>query len=80
MVGPRPLPMIEAAHINGLERRRFSMKPGITCLWQIKGRNLLNFKEWMSLDLEYIDHWSLWLDIKILLKTFPVILTGRGAY
>lgn len=80
LVGPRPLPMFEAANINGFERRRFSMKPGITCLWQIKGRNLLNFKEWMSLDLEYIDQWSLWLDTKILLKTLPAILAGRGAY
>jgi lipopolysaccharide/colanic/teichoic acid biosynthesis glycosyltransferase len=61
-------------------RRRLSVKPGLTCLWQISGRNdVKSFKEWVRLDLEYIDNWSLWLDVKILLKTIPVVLTGAGA-
>jgi lipopolysaccharide/colanic/teichoic acid biosynthesis glycosyltransferase len=61
------------------QRRRLSMKPGITCLWQIAGRNTIGFEEWMRLDLQYIDMWSLWLDFKILLKTIPVVLMGKGA-
>ena len=60
-------------------RRRLAMKPGLTCLWQIRGRNEIDFDEWMRLDLEYIDNWSPWLDLKILLRTVPVVLTGRGA-
>ena len=56
------------------------MKPGITCLWQVNGRNNIAFEEWMKLDLEYLDRWSLWLDAKILLKTVPVVLFGIGAY
>ena len=55
------------------------MKPGLTCLWQISGRNEVDFDRWMKLDLEYIDRWSPFLDVKILLKTIPVVLTGRGA-
>ena len=61
------------------QRRRLSMKPGLTCLWQISGRNELTFDEWMRLDLEYIDNWSLWLDVKIAFKTIPAVLLGRGA-
>ena len=61
-------------------RRRLSMRPGLTGLWQVKGRNKIDFNNWMKLDLEYLDNWSLWLDIKILAKTIPVILFGRGAY
>jgi lipopolysaccharide/colanic/teichoic acid biosynthesis glycosyltransferase len=61
-------------------RRRLSVKPGLTCLWQISGRNeVTDFKEWVRLDLEYIDNWSLWLDIKILLRTIPVVIGGDGA-
>jgi lipopolysaccharide/colanic/teichoic acid biosynthesis glycosyltransferase len=61
-------------------RRRLSVKPGLTCLWQISGRNeVTDFKEWVRLDLEYIDNWSLWLDIKILLRTIPVVIGGNGA-
>ena len=56
------------------------MRPGITCLWQVAGRNKIGFEEWMRLDLQYIDSWSLWLDFIILLKTIPVVLTGRGAH
>ena len=55
------------------------MKPGITGLWQVSGRNQIDFDQWMKLDLEYIDHWSLWLDFKILLKTIPTVIFGRGA-
>ena len=81
LVGPRPLPVDEIRRINDrAHRRRLSVKPGLTCLWQISGRNdVSSFKEWVRLDLEYIDNWSLWLDLKILLKTIPVVLTGAGA-
>jgi hypothetical protein len=60
-------------------RRRFSVCPGITCLWQISGRNNISFDRWMELDMEYIDHWSLWLDLKILLGTIPAVLKRSGA-
>jgi exopolysaccharide biosynthesis polyprenyl glycosylphosphotransferase len=80
MVGPRPLPVRD---YNGFSqdwhRRRFSVKPGITCLWQISGRSNISFHQWMELDMEYIDHWSLWLDIKILLGTIPAVFKGSGA-
>jgi exopolysaccharide biosynthesis polyprenyl glycosylphosphotransferase len=78
-VGPRPLPQEEVAQFKGWQRRRLSMKPGITGLWQVSGRNLIDFNEWMKLDLEYIDNWSLWLDFKILLRTIPAIFMGKGA-
>ena len=55
------------------------MKPGLTCLWQVRGRNEIDFDEWMKLDLQYIDRWSLLLDIKIVLKTIPIVLLGKGA-
>lgn len=79
IAGPRPPIPEEVEQYAPWQRRRLSMKPGITCLWQIRGRNLIPFEEWMRMDLEYIDTWSLWLDLKILLKTIPVILTGKGA-
>jgi exopolysaccharide biosynthesis polyprenyl glycosylphosphotransferase len=81
LVGPRPLPVDEVRRFENLaHRRRLSMKPGLTCLWQISGRNQISdFKEWVRLDLEYIDNWSLWLDLKILLLTIPVVLRGTGA-
>ncbi len=61
-------------------RRRLSVKPGLTCLWQVSGRNdLRDFREWVRLDLEYIDHWSFWLDLKILCRTVPAVLRGAGA-
>jgi lipopolysaccharide/colanic/teichoic acid biosynthesis glycosyltransferase len=61
-------------------RRRLSVRPGITCLWQISGRNqTTNFEDWVALDLRYIDNWSMWLDITILFKTIPAVLFGRGA-
>jgi exopolysaccharide biosynthesis polyprenyl glycosylphosphotransferase len=81
LVGPRPLPVKEVRQFkNPWQRRRLSMKPGITCLWQIAGRNTIGFEEWMRLDLQYIDTWSLWLDFKILVKTVPVVLMGKGAH
>ena len=81
LVGPRPLPVDEVKRFNDLaHRRRLSVKPGITCLWQISGRNqITDFKEWVRLDLEYIDNWSLWLDLKILLRTVPAVFVATGA-
>jgi exopolysaccharide biosynthesis polyprenyl glycosylphosphotransferase len=81
LVGPRPLPVDEVKRFNDLaHRRRLSVKPGITCLWQVSGRNnVSDFRDWVRLDLEYIDNWSLWLDFKILWRTVPVVLTGVGA-
>ena len=80
LVGPRPLPIRDC---NGFSedwhRRRFSVRPGITCLWQVNGRSSLPFNRWMELDMEYIDKWSLWLDLKILARTFPSVLRGSGA-
>ena len=79
LVGPRP-PLPEEVNLYDLkDRRRLSMKPGITCLWQINGRNTISFEKWMELDRKYIDQWSLWLDLKILLKTIPAVLKGSGA-
>ena len=81
LVGPRPLPVDEVKRFNDLaHRRRLSVKPGLTCLWQVSGRNnVCDFKDWVRLDLEYIDNWSLWLDIWILWRTFPAVLAGTGA-
>ena len=79
LVGPRPPLPQEVARYARWQRRRLSMKPGMTCLWQISGRNEVSFDDWMKLDLTYIDNWSLLLDLKILLKTVPVVLLGRGA-
>lgn len=78
-VGPRPPLPEEVKRYERWQRRRLRMKPGLTCLWALEGRNKLNFKRWMELDLEYIDNWSPTLDWKILLKTIPVVLLGRGA-
>jgi len=79
LVGPRaPLPE-EVKEYTRWQRRRLSVKPGITCLWQVSGRNEIDFQEWMKLDLFYIDNWSLLLDLKILLRTFPVVLLGKGS-
>ncbi len=81
LVGPRPLPVYEIEKIEeAAQRRRLSVKPGLTCLWQIGGRNkITDFQEWVELDLKYIDNWSLWLDIVILVKTVPAVLFGWGA-
>jgi exopolysaccharide biosynthesis polyprenyl glycosylphosphotransferase len=81
LVGPRPLPVYEVeSFANPAQRRRLSMKPGLTCLWQINGRNeVKEFEKWVRLDLQYIDNWSIWLDLEILLRTIPVVLLGYGA-
>ena len=81
LVGPRPLPIYEVEAFCELShRRRLSVKPGITCEWQAGGRNTItSFEEWVAMDLRYIDNWSLWLDIKILVKTVPAVLFGKGA-
>ncbi|MEZ5301698.1 MAG: sugar transferase [Verrucomicrobiales bacterium] len=81
LVGPRPLPVYEVEKIEeSKQRRRLSVKPGLTCLWQVSGRNeITSFEKWVELDLKYIDNWSIWLDIKILARTVPVVLMGSGA-
>src|SRR4029079_2693230 len=79
LVGPPPPLPQEVSRYARWQKRRLSMKPGITCLWQISGRNQVTFDDWMKLDLTYIDNWSLLLDLKILLKTVPVVLLGKGA-
>jgi exopolysaccharide biosynthesis polyprenyl glycosylphosphotransferase len=80
LVGPRPLSIRDALKLEvSWQKRRFSVRPGLTCIWQVSGRSNLSFEEWMKLDLEYIDHWSLLLDWRILLKTVPAVLTSRGA-
>jgi len=80
IVGPRPTVPGEVEKYEIWQRRRFSMKPGLTCLWQISGRNEINHSDWMKLDLEYIDNFSFWLDISIMLKTIPAVVLGKGAY
>jgi exopolysaccharide biosynthesis polyprenyl glycosylphosphotransferase len=80
LVGPRPLAQYEARKVPAWAWRRFGVKPGITCLWQVSGRNNISFDGWMRLDLQYIDEWSPGLDLKILLKTLPAVLSSRGAY
>jgi exopolysaccharide biosynthesis polyprenyl glycosylphosphotransferase len=80
LVGPRPLPVRDYQGFNkDWQRRRFSIRPGITCLWQINGRSSVQFDRWMELDMEYIDRWSVWLDMQILIRTIPAVLKGSGA-
>lgn len=80
LVGPRPAVPQEVDRYERWQRRRLRMRPGLTCLWAIEGRDRLDFETWMRLDLAYIDNWSLTLDLEILLKTIPHVLTGRGAH
>jgi len=81
LVGPRPLPVRDVERIDiRWQKRRFSIKPGLTCLWQVSGRSEIGFNEWVRLDLDYIDRWSLGLDLLILLKTIPAVFKGPGAY
>lgn len=81
LVGPRPLPNRDVAqfHDSGF-MRRFSVKPGLTCLWQVQGRSNTSFEQWIAYDLEYIDTWSPMLDIKILAMTIPAVVRGCGAF
>jgi len=80
LVGPRPLPVRDYEGFNeDWQRRRFSVRPGITCLWQVNGRSSISFDQWMLLDLKYMDEWSLWLDLKILARTVPAVMRGSGA-
>jgi exopolysaccharide biosynthesis polyprenyl glycosylphosphotransferase len=81
LVGPRPLPVRDYEGFNqDWQRRRFSVPPGLTCLWQIAGRSSIPFETWMQLDLEYIDQWSFWLDLQILMRTIPAVFRGFGAF
>jgi len=79
IVGPRPAIPSEVAQYEAWQRRRLSVRPGLTCVWQVSGRNQIGFEEWMYLDMQYIDHWSLAQDLALVLRTVPVVLTGRGA-
>jgi len=79
IVGPRPPIPAEVAKYEAWQRRRLSVPPGLTCVWQVSGRNEISFEEWMYLDMQYIDHWSLAQDFQLMLKTVPVVLTGKGA-
>jgi exopolysaccharide biosynthesis polyprenyl glycosylphosphotransferase len=80
LVGPRPLPVRDYEGFSeDWQRRRFSVRPGITCLWQVSGRSSIPFEQWMKLDLQYLDEWSLWLDMKILARTVSAVLKGSGA-
>jgi len=78
VVGPRPPLLREVKQYERSQLRRLSMKPGITCKWQVWGRNKVSFKEWMSMDLDYIDHWSLLVDLKIIIATVGVVFKANG--
>jgi lipopolysaccharide/colanic/teichoic acid biosynthesis glycosyltransferase len=78
-VGPRPAVPEEVDQYKAWQRRRLRMRPGLTCLWAVRGRDEVSFDTWMKLDMEYIDNWSLWLDLRILLQSVPRVLAGRGA-
>lgn len=79
LVGPRPPLPSEVSRYEPWQHRKLSVKPGLTCLWQVNGRNAIDFDEWMKLDLQYIDNWSLWLDAKIIARTFPAVMRGSGS-
>jgi exopolysaccharide biosynthesis polyprenyl glycosylphosphotransferase len=79
LVGPRPALPSEVACYEAWQRRRLSVRPGLTCVWQVSGRNQVSFATWMLLDMRYIDHWSLWQDVRLILQTVPVVVLGRGA-
>lgn len=79
LVGPRPLPLYESSAIRGDHRRRLTMRPGLTCLWQINGRSSVDYSTWMKYDLQYVDGWSLWTDLKVIVRTIPLVVTGKGA-
>lgn len=80
LVGPRPPLQSEYARFEAWQTRKLSVKPGLTCLWQVRGRNeIRDFDDWVRMDLDYIERWSIWLDLKILALTVPAVLTARGA-
>jgi len=80
LVGPRPMSVRDVELFDkGIQRKRFSVQPGLTCIWQVSGRSSLTFEQWLELDLEYIENWSMLLDIKLLLKTLPAVLKSKGA-
>ena len=79
LVGPRPALPSEVSKYTNKHRKRLSVKPGITCIWQVSGRNNVDFEQWMKMDAHYIRNWSLWVDIKILLQTVPAVLSRKGA-
>jgi exopolysaccharide biosynthesis polyprenyl glycosylphosphotransferase len=79
LVGPRPPVPSEVARYSWWQRRRISVRPGLTCLWQVKGRNKVSFEKWMEMDLFYIDNWSLWMDIKLMMQTMPAVVRGTGS-
>ena len=81
LVGPRPLPLRDVGRFTEAALvRRFSVRPGLTGLWQISGRSELSFDRWMELDMQYIDQWSLGLDLKIIARTIPAVCLSRGSY
>ena len=79
LVGPRPALAEEVSHYAAWQRRRLSVRPGLTCVWQVSGRDAVSFGSWMVMDMRYIDHWSLGEDLKLILRTLPVVVTGKGA-
>lgn len=80
LVGPRPMSIRDVELFDkGIQRKRFSVQPGLTCIWQVSGRSNLSFERWLELDLEYIENWSFWLDVKIMLRTIPAVINSRGA-
>ena len=79
LVGPRPPLPEEVEQYEPWQRRRLSVKPGVTCIWQVSGRNQVDFDQWMRLDLQYIDNWSYWQDAKLLARTVPAVFKGDGA-
>ena len=79
LVGPRPPLLEEVRKYEWHYRKRLSVMPGLTCIWPVSGRNQVSFERWMEMDHEYIEKWSLWLDLKILFATIPAVLFGRGA-
>jgi lipopolysaccharide/colanic/teichoic acid biosynthesis glycosyltransferase len=79
VVGPRPPVPDEVLKYEPWQRRRLSVRPGLTCIWQVSGRNQISFEQWMYLDMQYIDHWSLARDFHLIFRTVPVVISGRGA-
>jgi lipopolysaccharide/colanic/teichoic acid biosynthesis glycosyltransferase len=80
LIGPRPLPLRDYEQLENWHRKRYLVLPGVTGLWQISGRSNLGFDDLVRLDIYYLENWSIWLDISILVKTIPAVFAGRGAY